>query len=80
VGDSSKGFSVKFGSVARTLEYDDSHGRLLFTFDAGSGGAKSICLEHHSSREPRSPQYEIAFQRTKEYLESCGYQVETFAL
>ena len=69
---------MKFGSIARTLEYDDPHGHLLFTFDAGSRGAKSLCLEHHAPQKPRPPQYDIAFQRTKEYLESCGYQVETF--
>jgi hypothetical protein len=78
MADSPTNFSVRFGAVGRTLDYDDSQGQILFTFDAGSRGPKSICLEHHAPKKPRPPHYEIAFQRTKQYLESCGYEVETF--
>ena len=76
--DTSKEFTVKFGEIARTLDYDDPHGHILFTFDIGSKGNKSLCLEHHAPQTPRSPHYGIAFERTKQYLESCGYEVEIY--
>ena len=79
MADSPTEYSVKFGSVAWTVEYKDSRGDIVFTLDEGSHGAKSICLEHHALQTTRPPHYDIAFQKTKEYLESCGYQVETFA-
>jgi hypothetical protein len=69
-------FTVKFGRAARTLEYEDHHLQLIFTFDLGSGGGKSLCLEHWSPHNQRVPQYGLAFNRVKQYLESCGYQVE----
>ena len=73
-----KDFTVKFGKYARTLEYDDPQERILFTFDVGSKGNKSLCLEHHAPQMPRSPRYDIAFDRAKQYLESCGYEVEIY--
>jgi hypothetical protein len=39
-------FAVNFGRSARTLEYEDSLGKITLTFDLGSKGAKSLCLEH----------------------------------
>jgi hypothetical protein len=69
-------FTVKFGKIARTLDYNDPEGHLVFTFDRGPGGDKSICLEHHAPRKQSVPRYSIAFERAKEFLESCDYQVE----
>ena len=31
--DAQKDFTVKFGKYARTIDYDDSTGHILFTFD-----------------------------------------------
>ena len=85
--DKSKEFTVKFGKVARTLDYDDPEEHILFTFDLGSKfdfknptgpGKNSLCLEHHAPSTSRSPQYALAFERTKQYLESCGYEVEIY--
>jgi hypothetical protein len=36
MSDKQNDFSVKFGEIARTLEYSDSEGRMVFTFDLGS--------------------------------------------
>jgi len=73
-----KDFTVKFGKYARTLEYDDHQVHILFTFDLGSKGNKSLCLEYHAPQTPRGPRYDVAFDRTKQYLESCGYEVEIY--
>jgi hypothetical protein len=84
-----KDFTVKFGNIARTIECDDAEGQILFTFDAGSKfdfknpnrpGKNSLCLEHHPSDWPRGPRYDLAFRRAKEYLESCGYDVEIYGV
>jgi hypothetical protein len=69
-------YSVKFGRYARTLEYDDPHGQIIFTFDGRSKGGNSLVLEHHPPSMPRSPQYDVAFARTKEFLEAHGYDVQ----
>ena len=72
-------FAVRFSTeVARVLECDDATGRIEFTLDAGSKGDRSICLEHHPSSWPRGSRYDLAFQRAKEFLESCGYEVEIY--
>jgi hypothetical protein len=72
-------FVVRFSEkVARVLECDDQEGRIEFTVDLGSKGNKSLCLVHHPSDWPRGPRYEAAFQSAKQFLESCGYQVEIF--
>jgi hypothetical protein len=82
-----KDFTVKFGKYARTLEYEDAEGCIRFTFDAGSkfdfknpsgAGKDSLCLEHHGSSTPRTARYVLAFERTKQFLESCGYDVEIY--
>jgi hypothetical protein len=75
---SANDFTVKFGRTARTLEYDDHQGQLVFSVDLGSGGDKSLCLEHWSPQNQRVPRYRLAFERAKQYLESCGYHVETY--
>ena len=69
-------YSVKFGRIARTLEYDDAHGQIVFTFDIGSKGKKSLVLEHYPPAMARSPRYDMAFDRSKQFLESCGYVVQ----
>jgi hypothetical protein len=70
-------FAVKFSeSVVRVLECETPHGRLQFTLDSGSTGDRSICLEHHPSSLPRVASYDQAFNSAKQYLESCGYEVE----
>ncbi|HEX3988382.1 MAG TPA: hypothetical protein VHZ30_03055 [Verrucomicrobiae bacterium] len=51
----------------------------VFTIDAGSED-KSLCLEHHAVRKQVVPNYATAFERTKAYLESCGYRVESFGV
>ena len=40
-------YSQEFGRTAQTLEYIDIHGQVIFTFDVGSKGGKSIVLEHY---------------------------------
>jgi hypothetical protein len=82
--ETQKDFTVKFGKYARTIDYDDAAGHILFTFDVGSKfdfknlsgpGKNSLCLEHHSPQK-RGPNYGIAFERVKQHLESIGYEVE----
>jgi hypothetical protein len=34
--DAQKDFTVKFGNYARTIDYEDAAGHVLFTFDIGS--------------------------------------------
>ena len=76
---SSTDFKVAFSAkVARVLECTDSIGTVEFTLDNGPAGDKSICLEHHPSDWPRGDRYHLAFRRAKEYLESCGYEVEIY--
>lgn len=72
-------FKVRFSAdVAGILEYDDATGRIEFTLDAGSKGDRSICLQHHPAGWPRKTRYELAFLRAKQFLESCGYEVEIY--
>ena len=72
-------YTVRFSTkVARVLEYEDATGRVEFTLDSGSKGERSICIEHHSSTGRRCRNYDVAFQRSKQYLESCGYEVEIY--
>jgi hypothetical protein len=72
-------FDVKFGTVARTLEYRDSAGEITFTFDFGddqqSLGTQTVVLEHHRPQDQGSLRYRTAYQRTGEFLGSCGYTV-----
>jgi hypothetical protein len=68
-------YSVQFGRTARTLEYLDMHGQVIFTFDVGSKDGKSLVLEHHPPSMPRSPRYDVALERTKQFLEARGYEI-----
>jgi hypothetical protein len=71
-------YTVKFGRIARTIEYKDLESQIMFTLDGSPRGPKWITLEHHAPRTPRAPQYSLAFDRVKQYLESCGFQVEVY--
>ena len=68
-------FSLAFGKVARTLQYSDSAGVLIFTFD-GSKEQGKLVLEHWAPATPRDSRYAVAFQRCREFLESRGYKVD----
>ena len=71
-------FDVKFGTIARTLEYHDSAGEMEFTFDLGGDRqslGQPVVLEHHRPQDQESPRYRIAYKRTGEFLASCGYIV-----
>ncbi len=69
--------AVAFSShVARVVECQTPSGPVSFTVDSGGDGDRSICLEHHPSTMPRSPDYDRAFAAAKVYLEKCGFQVE----
>jgi hypothetical protein len=71
-------FKVRFsGDVVGVLECEDAKGTIEFTLDAGSKGDRSICLQHHPANAPRGRRYELAFAKAKQFLESCGYEVET---
>jgi len=79
-------FAVSFGQIARTLVYQDHEGTLVFCYDVAppiapetkwtvylgeqalSGDSKSII--------PPSPRTQIGFERTSDYLVSCGYTVQ----
>ena len=69
------GYFVNFGRIARTLEYKDPQVSMLFTFDISAD--KTLLLEHFQPESEQLAYYDIAFQRTKKYLESCGYRVTT---
>ena len=77
-------FTVRFGKIARTLEYEDSEGRIGFGFDGSPKGQKHLVLEHGATAGdfktviPRGARYDLAFERVRQYLVSCGYEVEIF--
>ena len=69
-------FRVRFGKVARTVEYDDAEAHILFTFDIN--GSHHITLEHHAPSMPRMSRYSIAFERVKQFLEKPGTRVDVY--
>jgi hypothetical protein len=71
-------FSVRFGRTARTLEYEDLRGKLVFTFDVDPNDGKSIVLEHYPASMPLGPEYGVAFDRTKKFLKAHGYDVREY--
>jgi len=73
----SAGYTVKFGAVARTIDYADEVARFTFTFDVspGQGPSRTLILEHHA-QAARTAAYLLAFKRTRQYVESRGYTVE----
>ena len=70
-------FTVKFGKVARTLDYADRDGILVFTFD-GKGkeqdGLSILVLEHWAKATPRDLRYHEAFQRVRSSWNRAGTQ------
>ena len=72
-------YTVKFGSAVRTILYDDSYGTLKFTFDVDtSGGKKLLYLDPKMKTIIGSEQerIDLAYEKVKEYLGSCGYEVQ----
>lgn len=69
-------YTVILGAIGETVIYEDPVGPMIFTFRAGKEGDKSISLEHQGADEPLPVRYDIAFERTKQYLESLGYKVD----
>jgi hypothetical protein len=66
--------TVTFGKVARSLVYEDPECQFVFTFEQGLDGVTH--LEHHIPQQQYAPGYRLAFERTKEFLESRGRQVK----
>jgi hypothetical protein len=69
-------YTVRFSHIARVLECEGPGGIIEFTFDGKVKDANVLVLEHHASDTERGPHYDGAFQHAKQFLESCGYQVE----
>lgn len=80
--------SVRFGSIARTLIYEDHEGLLYFAFDLDAEknpqtGKWTLYLERGALDadfkvvKPEPPRVDAAWERTKSYLLSCGYDVRT---
>ena len=77
------GHRVSFGKIARTLIYEDSLGSVLLTFDIGDkiqSAQNTIILEHPGRSSPGNDDQRIrtAMDRAREYLVSCGYNVEIY--
>lgn len=76
---SSSEYKVSVGAIARTLIYEDSKGILVFTFDTDTSKPETtIILERPRTKltEFEQSRMDLAFERTRQYLFSCGYQVE----
>ena len=71
-----EGFAVDFSrEVARVIRYQDAEGVLNFTLDSGSKGNHSIAIDPPSTYAA-SARVELAVERTKRFLEACGFEVE----
>lgn len=73
-------YTVKFGSRVRTLLYEDSYGELKFTFDVDTSGGKGKNIVYLDPKpktiiQSEQARIDLAYERTKEYLRSCGYQI-----
>jgi hypothetical protein len=66
-------FEIKFGD--RLVEYSDAGGRLTFSLEPETGG-KTLVLSHHAPRRGRPANYDIAYARSKAFLENSGYTVK----
>jgi hypothetical protein len=73
--DGSKEFTVKFGEIGRSIEYDDLDGAMRFTFSVSSADERSLSFVHPVDVVADS-RYQIAFDRTKQHLESLGFSVD----
>ena len=82
---------MSFGRIARTLLYEDTFGTLLFAFDISpSGGTSKRKWTLHLAEHPcpadgmmiecanraERERVAVALQRVKDYVSSCGYDVE----
>jgi hypothetical protein len=65
-------FTVRFGEIGRTLEYDDLHGHFEFTF-AVDAVTNTYLRLIHPAPSLDEPRYGLALERTKRHLESLGF-------
>jgi hypothetical protein len=79
-------YKVDFTTSLGTLLYEDSQGKLQFYYEIGGkslltlsshpetdqGRRIDLAHENAAARERLS----LAFERTKQYLLSCGYRIE----
>ena len=71
-----EGFSVDFSrKVARVIEYEDDRGHMVFTLDIGSKGNQSIAIDPPVTHKAGA-RTNLAIERTKRFLEACGFEVE----
>jgi hypothetical protein len=69
-----EGFAVQFSrEVARVVRYEDPKGAMEFTVDLGSKGNHSIAIDPVSVKSARE---KLALERTKRFLQACGFEVE----
>jgi hypothetical protein len=84
-------YTVSFGKSARTILYEDSAGKLVFTFDIGAGPNTSsnawtlyldrrpLTADHHLialTTENERQRISAAAYRVAAHAQSCGYIVE----
>jgi len=84
-------FKVSFGRVARTLKYEDSDGTITFPFDVSPSEKSPGHWKLHMALEGVIEEGKIldcstekvrhrmatAFERTRQFASSCGYEVVT---
>lgn len=79
-------FKVYFGRVGRSLIYEDSKGSFLFSFDFAMPNGKKIVVYKTKRTGDLKPipddlfeadkvRIQLAFERVKEYVVSCGFQI-----
>lgn len=85
--NSNSNFNISVGRIGRTLIYEDSTGKLIFTYDADtSKGQNKIILYEKPMTGDFKPlslplseadiaRVKLAGNRIKEYLLSRGYQI-----
>ena len=74
-------YKISFGSIARTLIYEDARGTVLFTFDVDTENGRNCIILEPPSRElieAEQLRQDLALQRVKQHLVSKGYDVEVF--
>lgn len=67
-------FEIKFGKTARTIQYKDLKGEIIFTFDFNAN--REIEVEPSHGPNGQELRYKTAFERTIEFVKSCGYQAK----
>jgi hypothetical protein len=79
-------YKVHFGRIGRSLIYEDSKWNLLFSFDFSMPDGKKIVVYKAKLTGDQKPipsdlseadksHIELAFERVKKYVVSCGYQI-----